>query len=254
MRAITRTLTVVLAVACIGFAVPSSAAGQDPNLKVSGLPAVDSLSPSPRTGTWTARPLVRTPVRRRPGSAHPTWGASGKTRWSGTAQRFMVLRSARAAGREWLKVRLPQRPNRSAGWIAANRVRLTRSPHYVLVDISSRRLSIYRNGRLVARPRVVVGAPGTSTPVGLFAIYDRVRQSNPGGFTGPWVLPLTAHSEHLKRYDGGPGLVAIHGRASASLLDPLGTARSRGCVRMNNRWVSHLAESVMKGTAVRIRR
>jgi lipoprotein-anchoring transpeptidase ErfK/SrfK len=38
----------------------------------------------------------------------------------------------------------------------------------------------------------------------------------------------------LDDYGGGPGRVAIHGRAGASLLDPLGTARSHGCIRIDN--------------------
>jgi lipoprotein-anchoring transpeptidase ErfK/SrfK len=165
----------------------------------------------------------------------------------------MVLGSVKADGRIWLRVRLPFRPNGSAGWIPRDRVRLNWSPHFLIVDLSSRRLSLYRKGRLVARPRVVVGARGTPTPVGLFAIYDRVLQRDPDGFTGPWVLPLTAHSESLQHFDGGPGLVALHGRDGPSLYDPLGTARSHGCVRMNNGWISHLAR-MMKGTAVQIRR
>jgi lipoprotein-anchoring transpeptidase ErfK/SrfK len=210
--------------------------------------------PSPGTGTWTARALSYTAVVRRPGARRAVWVAGGDARWSRTAQRLMVLRAARAQGRTWLKVRLPGRPNGSSGWIPRDRVRLARSPHYLIVDISRRRLIVYRNGRRVAMPRVVVGAPATPTPLGLFAIYDRVAQRDPGGFTGPWVLPLTAHSEKLRRFDGGPGLVAIHGRAGASLRDPLGTARSRGCIRMANGWIRNLARVIMKGTAVRIRR
>ncbi|MDQ2701109.1 MAG: L,D-transpeptidase, partial [Actinomycetota bacterium] len=57
----------------------------------------------------------------------------------------------------------------------------------------------------------------------------------------------------LRRYDGGPGLVAFHGRSGASLLDPLGSARSHGCVRMNNRRIIQMAGYPM-GTAVRIQK
>ncbi len=48
------------------------------------------------------------------------------------------------------------------------------------------------------------------------------------------MLALTARSSTLENYAGGPGVTALHGRAGASLLDPLGTARSHGCVRMDN--------------------
>jgi L,D-transpeptidase-like protein len=76
-------------------------------------------------------------------------------------------------------------------------------------------------GRRVRRFRAVVGAPGTPTPLGLAAIYERNRQPNPGGFLGPWAMPLTIMSNVLENYGGSPGRVGIHGRAGASLLDPL---------------------------------
>jgi lipoprotein-anchoring transpeptidase ErfK/SrfK len=57
----------------------------------------------------------------------------------------------------------------------------------------------------------------------------------------------------LDNYGGGPGRVAIHGRGGASLADPLGTARSHGCIRVANLDVQWLARSVAAGTPVRIR-
>ena len=163
----------------------------------------------------------------------------------------MVLGSRTVRGKLWLKVRLPIRPNGSKGWIPRDRVQLARSPHYIVIDRSRRTVTIYRNGRRKSRFRVVVGAPSTPTPLGLFAIQDKARQPDPGGFIGPWAVPLTAHSEVLRRFDGGPGLVALHGRAGASLLDPLGSARSNGCVRMGNGRISGITR-LMLGTAVRI--
>jgi lipoprotein-anchoring transpeptidase ErfK/SrfK len=57
----------------------------------------------------------------------------------------------------------------------------------------------------------------------------------------------------LESFGGGPGRVAIHGRAGASLRDPLGTARSHGCIRVLNRHVSWLARTIPAGTPVRLR-
>jgi hypothetical protein len=53
-------------------------------------------------------------------------------------------------------------------------------------------------------------------------------------FDGAWVVALTAESNFLHRFDGGPGRIGLHGRGGASLLDPLGSARSHGCVRFAN--------------------
>jgi lipoprotein-anchoring transpeptidase ErfK/SrfK len=106
----------------------------------------------------------------------------------------------------------------------------------------------------VRRFRAVVGAPATPTPHGLAAIYERNRQPNPRAFIGPWSLSLSVHSNVLESYGGGPGRVAIHGRAGASLRDPLGTARSHGCIRILNRHVSWMARKLPAGTPVQIRR
>ncbi|HTU14733.1 MAG TPA: L,D-transpeptidase [Solirubrobacterales bacterium] len=226
--------------------------GADLGVRISSLPDRRVPGPSERGGTYTARILIGTAVRRRPGRAATEWYAGIRTKWSGASQHLMVLESREVRGKMWLKVRLPIRPNRAAGWIPRDRVRLTLSRRYILIDRSRRLLRVYRKGRVVARFKVVVGARATPTPVGLFALYDRVPQADPNGFIGPWAMPLTAHSEPLRRYDGGPGLVALHGRAGASLLDPLGTARSHGCVRMNNSRIRHLTKYDL-GTAVRIK-
>jgi len=66
-------------------------------------------------------------------------------------------------------------------------------------------------------------------------------------------MPLTAHSNVLTEFDGGNGQVAIHGRGGASFLDPLGTAASHGCVRVENSLVGWIASHVPVGTPVEIR-
>jgi lipoprotein-anchoring transpeptidase ErfK/SrfK len=99
---------------------------------------------------------------------------------------------------------------------------------------------------------VVIGAPATPTPEGLFSIIGVWRSS----FLGSWILPLTAHSDALEEFDGGDGTVGIHGRGGASLLDPLGSARSHGCIRLDNAAIDWLVHAVgaaqLAGTPVRV--
>ena len=75
-------------------------------------------------------------------------------------------------------------------------------------------------------------------------------------FLGSWVLPITAHSDVLKTFDGGDGRVALHGRGGASLNDPVGSAASHGCVRLRNADITGLVRRVgatqLPGTPVRI--
>ena len=114
-------------------------------------------------------------------------------------------------------------------------MQLSRTRYWVTVRTRSRTVSVYRDGDRVRRFRAVVGAPATPTPRVLAALYERNRQPDPRAFLGPWSLPLTAFSDVLQDFGGGPGRVAIHGRAGASLADPLGSARSHGCIRITNR-------------------
>ena len=92
----------------------------------------------------------------------------------------------------------------------------------------------------------------TPTPRGHFAVYERVRQPR-GAVIGPWALHLTAYSSVLHSYDGGPGRIALHGRAGGLLADPLGTARSHGCVRMPSTLIRWLARRLRGGVPVDIR-
>jgi lipoprotein-anchoring transpeptidase ErfK/SrfK len=61
----------------------------------------------------------------------------------------------------------------------------------------------------------------------------------------------------LQRYEGGDGTVAIHGRGGASLLDPLGSARSHGCIRLSNHAIDWLVRRIgvthLAGTPVDVR-
>jgi lipoprotein-anchoring transpeptidase ErfK/SrfK len=104
----------------------------------------------------------------------------------------------------------------------------------------------------VRTSRAVVGKGSTPTPAGLAAIYERDPQPDPRAFLGPWALPLTALSNVLYNFGGGPGRVAIHGRAGTSLLDPLGSARSHGCIRIDNGPITWMAHHLPAGTPVQI--
>ncbi|MBB4662190.1 L,D-transpeptidase [Conexibacter arvalis] len=214
------------------------------------------VRPIPRRGATVAKIVAPVMARAAPDvGARAVWRVPTATGWSRQAQVLLVLRSKRdQAGRRWLKVVLPIRPNGTRGWIRADYVQLRRTRYWIDVSTARRLVTVRRAGRVVRRFRAVVGAPGTPTPHGLFAIWERNRQPDPGAFLGPWALSLTALSNVLENYGGGPGRVAIHGRAGLSLNDPLGSARSHGCIRVANADVSWLAHRVPAGTPVAIRR
>ena len=206
-----------------------------------------------RAVAWRAAIEARTAVLYRlPG---PSLRAS---RWLAPTDASWVLVIARpraADGRCWLRVRLPWRPNVAAGWINANKVVLEKTAWRIVVSRTRRTLTLFRAGSAIRTVQVVVGKPSTPTPVGLFAVVWAIPW-NPNDFLGSWVLELTAHSDVLQQFDGGDGTVGIHGRGGASLLDPLGSARSHGCIRLANNsidWLVHtIGTSRIQGTPVQI--
>ena len=203
------------------------------------------------TAAWVAHVLAPVRVYRTPGG-EPGERVGTSAPWGGGPVRLLVLRATHdAGGALWVKVRLHRRPNDAAGWLRADRLRLSRTPWRAELDRSSRRLTVYKAGRRVRSVRVVVGTPATPTPLGRFAVAERIRQPA-GSELGPWALHLTAHSDVLQNYGGGPGRVALHGRSGPLLADPLGSARSHGCVRMDNADVRWLARRLREGTPVRV--
>jgi lipoprotein-anchoring transpeptidase ErfK/SrfK len=223
-------------------------------LAAAGTSRAGTERPSRRSGAEVARVVALAVVRPHPGAGPILRLLATRTSWSGAPQQLLVL-AARTGpdGRRWLRVRLPGRPNGSSGWIRRDRVVVRHVPWWIDVSLSRRVVQVFRNGALVRRFSAVVGAPSTPTPVGLYAVSEADRQPSAGDFVGSWVIQLTAFSDVLDNYGGGPGRVAIHGRGGASLADPLGTARSHGCIRVANLDVQWLARSVAAGTPVRIR-
>jgi lipoprotein-anchoring transpeptidase ErfK/SrfK len=255
-----RAFTVV-GVLLIALIAPGAALAQEPAPEPT--PAVpppaderplEIAAPSRAKGATVARVVAPTFARARLTSGRRGWRVSTATAWSKQPQVLLVLDAATVDGRDWVKLLLANRPNGSAGWVPRDRVALDRTRYWVTIRVRARRVTVYRDGKRVRHFRAVVGAPGTPTPLGLAAIYERNRQPDPNAFLGPWALPLTSLSEVLESYGGGPGRTAIHGRAGASLQDPLGSARSHGCVRVNNDDIRWMADRVPVGTPVRVTR
>jgi lipoprotein-anchoring transpeptidase ErfK/SrfK len=252
-----RTAITVLSVVVVGLLAPSAARAQEPaptDPPAPEEPPFEVAAPSRAKGATVARIVAPTFARARLNSAKRGWRVRTATAWSGQPQVLLVLDSATVDGRDWVKLLLANRPNGSAGWVPRDRVVLKRTRYWVTVRVRPRRVTVYRDGKRARRFRAVVGASRTPTPLGLAAIYERNRQPDPGAFLGPWALSLTSLSNVLESYGGGPGRVAIHGRAGASLQDPLGTARSHGCIRVNNDDVRWMAAKVPVGTPVRVKR
>jgi lipoprotein-anchoring transpeptidase ErfK/SrfK len=152
-------------------------------------------------------------------------------------------------GVSWLKVMLPGRPDGSTGWIAQNGTRKLVTGWRILVDLGARRVTVYRDGRRARAFQAVVGKPSTPTPTGRFFVEETV-QMEPGEADGPFALALSARSNVLQEFEGGPGQIGIHGREG--LGGTLGRAESHGCIRLATASIDWLAARIGPGTPVTI--
>jgi lipoprotein-anchoring transpeptidase ErfK/SrfK len=163
---------------------------------------------------------------------------------SGAPLVFLVI----AQQGEWLQVQVAQRPNGSTGWIAADSVELSQTPYALVVTTSTNTLDLYENGALVTSYPVATGTGGTPTPKGQFALTELLAPTNRG--YGPYAYGITAFSEALSSFGGGPGQIGLHGTDDAASI---GTDASHGCVRMRNADITELASLLPLGAPIQIR-
>jgi lipoprotein-anchoring transpeptidase ErfK/SrfK len=247
-----RRILVVWAVVTSAAVLPVGAAEAANSACANVLGQASVASPA-RAAAWRVGIEARTAVFYRLPGPRPRsnrWLAPADAPW------LLVLGRPRVADQRcWLQVRLPWRPNNAAGWVNANNVYPEQTPWRIRVSTGQRTLTLLRAGTPIRTVQVVVGKPSTPTPVGLFAITWAIPW-HPNDFLGSWVLELTGHSDVLQHFDGGDGTVGIHGRGGTSLLDPLGTARSHGCIRLANDAIDWLVRTVgadeLPGTPVQI--
>jgi lipoprotein-anchoring transpeptidase ErfK/SrfK len=95
--------------------------------------------------------------------------------------------------------------------------------------------------------QAVVGKPSTPTPTGEFFVEETL-QMPAGEAGGPFALALSARSDALQEFEGGPGQIGIHGRDN--LGGTLGAAESHGCIRLATASIEWLATRIGPGTPV----
>jgi hypothetical protein len=149
----------------------------------------------------------------------------------------------------WVRVMLPGRPNAHRGWIRTYRTRPSSTPWRLRVDLSARRVTVYRDGIVERRFRAVIGAPATPTPRGRFFVEEAVRLASTAS-GGPFALASSARSNVLQEFEGGPGQIALHG--TNHLVGAPGSAVSHGCIRLTTAAITWLAERIGRGVPVTV--
>jgi lipoprotein-anchoring transpeptidase ErfK/SrfK len=151
--------------------------------------------------------------------------------------------------KNWLRVRLPGRPNGRTGWINRQRTVAAATRWHIVVNVRTRRLTVYRSSRPVRTVKAVVGKPSTPTPLGRFFVEEAI-QLRPVDVGAPFALALSARSAVLQEFDGGPGQIAIHGLSNVGGVP--GTAVSHGCIRLANAMMRWLVVRIGPGVPVTV--
>ena len=149
----------------------------------------------------------------------------------------------------WYLVQIPKRPNGVTAWVAARQVTVEKVSTRILVDLSEKRVTLYKGGKKVLSSTAAIGAPATPTPTGLFYVNQRLIPADKGGPFGPGAVGVSAFSDVLTGWtQGGP--IAIHGTNAPWSI---GKAVSNGCIRIPNAVLRKLFDKALSGTPVLIR-
>jgi hypothetical protein len=202
-----------------------------------------------QTVTRYAGAVSRGAVRARPSGTAPRVGRLHYRSEDGPLEVYLALESrVDTAGRTWVRIRLPMRPNGRTGWVLRHDLgRLTTVRTKLRINRATLRATLYRDGRKIWSSPVGVGTASTPTPAGHFWIRSRLRGLKGNTAYGPYAFGTAAYSV-LSDWPGG-GVVGIHGTDKPGLIPG---RPSHGCVRLTNRAVSRLWRLMPVGTPVEI--
>jgi lipoprotein-anchoring transpeptidase ErfK/SrfK len=247
-------LAVLLAAALGGYAaVRSRAAGSGAQQALAPVPSPTPGKPGeprpPQYDRWTVGKAVGpVVVYARPSTSARVRARFGRLNQNGYPTLLLVDKTRTAGAAVWYRVWLPIRPNESQGWVPEGGLAFYTTSSKIVIDLSERKLRVYRRGELVGTYRVAVGRPGLTTPTGFFYVNQKLRPPSPDGAYGVLAIGISAFQPKLSYWaQGGP--VAIHGTNEPWLI---GKAISHGCVRMRNKDVLAVNRYVPSGSPVEI--
>ena len=192
----------------------------------------------------TARLTRRTALRARPGGR--TLHRLGVRTEFGSPTTLGVV--GRRAG--WLRVVSAKLPNHRTGWVAAAHARLDGTDYEIRVDRSRHHATLVHDGERVLRFPVAVGRPGNETPLGRYAVTDKLEPTDGTSPYGCCALALSGHQTKLEPGWPGGDRLAIHGTPATWSI---GKAVSLGCMRAPEKALRRLMRSVPLGAPVIVR-
>jgi lipoprotein-anchoring transpeptidase ErfK/SrfK len=201
---------------------------------------VGQSAPGPSGSTVPSSTVVATLHSSIPRFAAPGGPQDGTVPavWYGSPSALPVVASQPG----WLQVRLAQRPNNSTAWILASDVSLARTPYAIVVNLNTKHLTLYNDGKAAFSAPVGIGVPADPTPTGHY--FTALFASPPTPDYGAFVMVTSAHSNTITDWShSGDAVVAIHGPlGSDAQIGTTGAAVSHGCIRLHEPDLVHLRQ------------
>jgi lipoprotein-anchoring transpeptidase ErfK/SrfK len=210
----------------------SSTPGATASSPFTAVPATQTPNHRPaRSGAQVALVAEATALRAAP-SGRTIARLPTRTEFGSPEELWVVRQSG-----PWLGVVSTLAGNGRVGWIHRSAARLTRVHWEIRVSLSARRVTVLDGGKVLKRYMVAIGAPGSPTPTGRFAVTDRLVTGDPSGPYGCCILALSARSPHAIQGWAGGNRIAIHSTPETSSI---GRPVSHGCMRLTlaeGRWL-----------------
>jgi lipoprotein-anchoring transpeptidase ErfK/SrfK len=211
--------------------------------------ASTTAAPTPPHRFPAAGELLRgVAVRAGPGASARVVRRLPRFRRDHQFQIVLALASRRDRGGDlWFRLSLPGHPNGARGWVPADAVDVRPVVNRIVVRLGERRLDVrrVRDGKVLLRTTVAVGALGSATPRGRdFYVQSAFVPTDP--FFGTFALETSAYARVT---DWPTDVVGIHGTSQPQLL---GQAVSHGCIRVSNAVAALLGRLAPLGTPIDI--
>jgi lipoprotein-anchoring transpeptidase ErfK/SrfK len=244
ITAVVATIAALAIVVFAGYFVVRARSGGGGSLQPMATASPANPTPETPTAKWlVAKASGTVAVYRQPSPSANVRATLSKLNSHGYPTLMLVREIRQTDGVTWFNVWLAKRPNGSSGWVRASSVGTYTTTARIVIDVSERRLSVYRSDKLMGRFPVAVGSSAYPTPPGFFFIDEKVRPSPSDGLYGVLAMGLSAFQPRLPTR----GALAIHGtNASAGI----GRAISEGCIRMHNADVLKVSAWVPSGSPV----
>jgi hypothetical protein len=199
--------------------------------------------------TRFANAVALAPVRSRPSRSARRVARLRYRTEDGPLETYLALESwADGAGRTWIHIRVPGRPNGRTGWVTRDDLGpLFEVATMLRVDRRKLRATLLRAGKVIWTSPVGIGRSATPTPAGHYWIRSRLKGLGGGTAYGPWAFGTAAYSR-LSDWPGG-GVIGIHGTNEPRLIPG---RPSHGCIRVPNDRIRKLARLMPVGTPVEI--